>query len=306
MKKLYKEPLVHFLVLALGLFVLHSAVSHEDANADAKRIVVDQNSLLKFIQFRTKSFEVSTAKRQLESFSEVELKRLIDDYVREEALYREAQALGLARDDYVIKRRLIQKVDYIARGFAESFDKVTEDDIRDYFEKNQDDYYINPRITFTHVFYSNQSHGAAQAEKLAGRKLAELNGSGVSFYDAGKHGERFLYNLNYVERSKLFVGGQFGEAFASNVFALKPDEQTWRGPILSDHGAHLVLVKAKQAGYMPTLNEVYLRVAQEAQRAIVADRAKQATQQIVDSYDIDIVYEKPEEQVASLHQKADQ
>lgn len=126
MKSIHKEPLLHFLMLAIGLFFLHSAVSHNDDNDDLKRIVVNQDALLSFIQYRTKSFEPVTAQKQLESLSDEALERLVADYVREEALYREARSLGLDRDDYVIKRRQIQKINYIARGFAESTGEVTE------------------------------------------------------------------------------------------------------------------------------------------------------------------------------------
>ena len=176
-----KEPLFHFLVLAVGLFALHSVVSHEDSDADIKRIVVDQDNLLKFIQFRTKSFEVESAKSQLTSFSDEQLKKVIDEYIYEEALYREARALGLDRDDYVIKRRLVQKVDYIARGFAESFEQVTTEDINKYFEENKTDYFVEPRITFTHVYFSNESNGKDKARQLAEKKLAELNKNKASF-----------------------------------------------------------------------------------------------------------------------------
>ncbi|KPJ94908.1 MAG: hypothetical protein AMJ53_04145 [Gammaproteobacteria bacterium SG8_11] len=306
MKSLHKEPLLHFLVLAIGLFVLHSVVSHEDMNADAKRIVVDQNSLLNFIQYRTKSFEPMTAQKQLESLSDEALQKIIDDYVYEEALYREARTLGLDRDDYVIKRRLIQKVDYIARGFAVSFDEVSEEEIRKYFEENNNDYFVEPRVTFTHVFFSAERHGAAKARELAQRKLGELEKTKASFNDAAKYGERFLYGMNYVERSRLYVESHFGPEMTEQVFAVESDQTIWRGPFMSAHGAHLVMVTQKQGGYMPTLEEVYTRVAQEAQRAIVAERAKQATQQIVDSYDIDIVYHKSKERVASLNQQLKQ
>ena len=300
MKKLHKEPLLHFLVLAVGLFVLHSVVSHEDADANAKRIVVDQTHLLTFSQDRTKSFEPVTAQKQLDSLSGEALQKVINDYVREEALYREARSLGLDRDDYVIKRRLIQKVDYVARGFAESFNEVSEEDIQNYFAENKSDYYVEPRITFTHIFFSAERHGAEKAKTLAEQKLTELQHSKVSFNDAAKHGERFLYGMNYVERSQLYVESQFGTEMTKQVFAAEPNQALWQGPFMSTHGAHLVMITQKQPGYMPTLDEVYTRVAQEAQRAIVAERAQQATQQIVDSYDIDIVYEKQKEKVARL------
>ncbi len=302
LRSIYKEPLLHFLVLAVGLFALHSVVSHEDADADARRIVVDQDSLLRFIQYRTKSFETDTAQKQLASFTDEELDRVIDDYVREEALYREARSLGLDRDDYVIKRRLIQKVDYVARGFAETFGSMTDEDIRNYFEENMSDYYIEPRITFTHVFFSAERHGVAGARALAEQKLAELQETGATFNDAPKHGERFLYGMNYVERSGLYVESHFGADTAEQLFAIEPGQHAWQGPIMSGYGAHLVMVTQKQAGRMPLLDEVRDRVAQEARRAIITKRANEATQQIVDSYDIELVYEKPAEKLASFVQ----
>lgn len=300
MKSLFKEPLLHFLVLAIGIFVLHSAVSHDDVNADAKRIIVDQDSLMTFIQYRTKSFEPVTAKQQLESFSDEELKKVIDDYVREEALYREASTLGLHRDDYVIKRRLIQKIDFVSRGFAESFSEVTNEDIRKYFKENKNDYFIEPRITFTHVFFSAEIHGENEARMLAEQKLDELQRTHIEFHDASKHGERFLYGMNYVERSELFVESHFGPEMTNQLFDVEPNQEHWYGPFMSSHGAHLVMVTQKQPSRMPSLDEIRSRVEQEAKRALIEERSKEATQQILDSYEVDIVYEKPEEKLAIL------
>ena len=300
---LAKEPLLHFLILAVGLFALHSAVSHEDAEADVKRIVVDRDSLLTFIQYRTRSFEPETAQKQLDSLSEEELQKLIGDHVREEALYREARNLELDRDDYVIKRRLIQKVDYVARGFAESFGDVTAEDIEAYFAENRQDYFIEPRITFTHVFFNAERHGTEEAMRLAVQKLDELNRTNAVFHEASKHGERFLYGMNYVERSRFYVESHFGPEMAEQVFTLEPDRSAWHGPVASTHGAHLVMVTQKQPGRMPTLSEVQTRVAQEAQRALIAERARQATQQIVDSYVVDILYKMPQDELARAGQQ---
>ncbi len=300
LSKIYKEPLLHFLVLAIGLFVLHNVVSHEDENADIKRIVVDQDNLLKFIQYRTKSFEPVTAQQQLASFSDGDLKKVINEYVREEALYREAKTLGLDRDDYVIKRRLIQKIDYVARGFAESFGDISDEEIQNYFEKNKDDYYVEPRVTFTHVYFSANHHGMVKAKTLAEQKLMELKKEKATFKDATKHGERFLYGLNYVERSELYVESHFGKNLTDTIFSLDASESEWHGPIMSDHGAHLIMLIQKQPGYMPALEEVRHRVTQEAQRTLTLERARQATQQIVNSYEIDIVYKKPGKELAKV------
>ena len=103
-----------------------------------------------------------------------ELEKIITEFVREEALAREAKALGLDQNDYVIKRRLVQKVDYVARGFADAAFKVTEEDIRAYFEENRADFYIQPRITFTHVFFSSERNGIDNAEQLAAEAMIRL------------------------------------------------------------------------------------------------------------------------------------
>ena len=76
---------------------------------------------------------------------------LVDDFVREEALHREALALGMDANDYVIKQRLIQSIQFITNGFVTAAVDVSDDDVADYYEANKDDYYVDPYVTFTHV-----------------------------------------------------------------------------------------------------------------------------------------------------------
>ena len=112
-------------------------------------------------------------------------------YVREQALYREALSLGLDANDYIIKRRLIQKLDFISQGFAEAAIKLSAKEIEAYYTANKKAYYVQPSVTFTHVFFDAHKRGADQAAALARRGLAELNGKTVPFTDAPAHGDRF-------------------------------------------------------------------------------------------------------------------
>ena len=107
MTTLIKEPLVHFLAVGLGLFVLFEFVGGDDAAYDSKVINVDRDALLTFVQYRLRAFEPRIAAERLDGMSDEELDRLIGDYVREEALHREALALGMDKNDYIIKRRMI-------------------------------------------------------------------------------------------------------------------------------------------------------------------------------------------------------
>lgn len=291
MKSILRDPLLHFLFLAIGLFVLHDIVAHDDADANTRQIVVDRAALLNFIQYRTKSFDLEVAEQQLASLSSDELDQIINEFIREEAMAREARELGLDQNDYVIKRRLVQKVDYVARGFAAAAFKVTEDDIRAYFDENRSDFYVQPRITFTHVFFSTERHGQDAAEALAAEALTELRQARTRFEDAGQYGERFLYGLNYVNRSRILVESHLGSEFTDALFRVDPAKAEWSGPFQSEHGVHLVLVTAVQPGRDPSLEEVRPQVVQQASRALSERRARETAQKIVDAYDVDVVYD---------------
>ena len=107
--KFVKDPLAHFLALGLGLFLLFGMLNSDVGDPDdPNRIRVDRDASLSLIQHRAKTFQPETAEARLQSLSQEQLQLLIDDYVREEALYREALALGLNANDYIIKRRIIQ------------------------------------------------------------------------------------------------------------------------------------------------------------------------------------------------------
>lgn len=287
--KFLKDPLAHFLALGLGLFLLYAAINPGgDATGDPKRIVVDRDGLLTFVQYRTKVFQPELAAARLDAMSGDKLKRLIDDYVREEALHREAKALGLGESDYVIKRRMIQKIDFITQGFAEAVVKVSEDDLKAYYEANKGQYREQAFITFTHVFFDKKQRGPDETKALAGAKLAELRDGAVAFSDAPKHGERFPYGVNYVERTHDHVESHFGKPMTKALFELEPDDGAWRGPLVSPYGAHLVMVVKKQDARIPAFKEMRERVKADLTAERKKKQSEAAINAIVDSYSVDI------------------
>ena len=290
LRTILRDPLCHFLILAVGLFVVHGIVAHEDERADAREIVVDRDALLNFIQYRTKSFDREVAEGQLAAFTADELDQITSEFVREEAMAREARRLGLDVNDYVIKRRLVQKLDYVARGFVDSVIEVSEQDIKDYFEENKSDFAIQPRITFTHVFYSAERNGDDQAKQLAEAALEDIRKVNAGFEDAARYGERFLYGLNFIDRTKTLIRSQFGQAMTDFLFSLSPSARTWNGPIKSEHGHHVVLVTNVEPGRDPNLEEVRAQVEQQARRALGESRAREAAQEVVNAYEVHIQY----------------
>lgn len=286
MKGLLREPLLHFLAIGIGLFVLFDLVAPEDNNLDNKTIVVDRSALLTFLQFRSKAFNPEVAAARLDALGDAELQRLIDDYVREEALHREALALGMDQNDYVIKQRLIQSLQFITNGFVSAAVDVSDEEIAAYYEANRDDYYVDPYATFTHVYFSNDRHGREQARQLAEAKLAELNGANVPFSESTRHGERFLYNVNYVERTEDFVASHFSRAMAAAVFELDPDTEQWFGPFESAYGYHLVMLTKRTEGFYPPLENIEDTVREDALRVKLDEQNERAVRAIVDTYDV--------------------
>ena len=114
-----RDPLLHFLAAGLLIFGLFDVLSPDEADQRDDLILVDRAALLTFVQYRMRAFEPELAAARLDGLSDLERERLIADYVREEALHREALALGMDSGDYIIKRRLIQKVEFLAQGELE-------------------------------------------------------------------------------------------------------------------------------------------------------------------------------------------
>ena len=284
--------MLHFLLIGLGLFLIFDLVSGDRPDADQRVIVVDREALLTLLQFRIKAFEPGVAAARLDAMSEADLERLVDDYVREEALHREALALGMDANDYIIKRRLIQKVEFITNSFVDEAVQLTDADISAHYEKHLDEYFIEPFVTFTHVFFDGSSRGPDEIERLAATKLAELNERSVPFAESGRHGDRFLYHSNYVERTPEFVASHFGAEMAERVFELQPGAAEWHGPYRSPHGLHLVLVSKRQEGRVPGLAEIRDRVADDARREVVRTRNEEAIRRIVDGYEVQRTFER--------------
>jgi hypothetical protein len=286
MHKFLKDPLLHFLVIGIGLFVLFEVVSGGEAGYDRKVIEVNNDTLLNFLQFRTRAFEPSMAAARMGALDDEQLENLIGEFVREEALHREALALGMDQNDYIIKQRLIQSIEFITAGFAQAGIKLSDEDVESYYLDNRENYAIEPFATFTHVFFSTELHGKEEAKAQALGKLDEMNEQQVPFHEAPGHGDRFLYATNYVEREPGFVASHFGPQMAEAVFELQPNEIVWQGPFESPYGFHVILLTRKDAGRIPELTEVVDIVRYDAERDAINAQKDKAIQGIVDTYEV--------------------
>ena len=281
--RFFKDPLLHFLIVGAGLLYLGNTLSPPEA--DEEKIVVDRAALLEFIQYRSKAFEPVAAVSLLDSMDMQRRGELVSDYVEEEALFREAKKLGLETGDYVIKQRLVQKMSFMADASVDA-PPLSEEEIAAYYEANKANYYIEPSATFTHVFFNAKTRGENKAENDAARMTTTLNRQKAPFEDAVKHGDRFVFDTNYVERTYDYVAAQFGADAAKEIFKTDGPFNAWRGPIMSPYGAHVIDVAEVTPGRTPTLDEVRDRVIEDATRERKALLARKTIDGIVASYGV--------------------
>lgn len=251
MRRLLKDPLIHFLAAGGALFALLSVLAPPEAARDA--IIVDRDAILEFIQYRSKAFEPDGAAALLDAMTPAQQDALVADYVREEAMHREAKSLGLDAADYVIRQRLIQKIAFLNEGEAPR--PPDEAALRDYFKQNVDRYRSSPTATLSHVFVSAADQAPAAALAEAARLRLRLVAEKAGLADAVRYGDRFLFHTNYAERTEDYIRSQLGDAVGDAVFngVLKPG--VWSEPILSDYGAHLVMVAAVASSTTPTFEK---------------------------------------------------
>jgi len=256
--RLLREPLLHFLLLGAVLFVIFGRGGPEPS-AGGTEIVVTTTD----IQRIAAGFSATWQRPP----SENELQGAINDYIREEVLYRTGLSLGLDKDDTIVRRRIRQKMDF----FLE--DTVREPDgseLRAFFDANANKFRVEPRISFRQVFLSSKrSNPKADAEAL----LPQLVASGPNVEGGG---DPLLLPETFGLTPLSQINAQFGEGFAGELS--KVESGHWAGPLKSAYGFHLVLVTAIGPSQLPPFEEVRDAVQREwfaARRAAVRDEQYQ-------------------------------
>ncbi|MBB4640821.1 peptidyl-prolyl cis-trans isomerase [Rhizorhapis suberifaciens] len=284
--RLRREPLVWFLVAGVMLFGLHAVVSQGDDDAASRVIRVDRNGLLQFMQLRARSFNDRGATAMLGQMAPEEVSSLVDDMVREEAKYLEALRLGLDKDDYVMRRRLTQSLEYVADGAGADQPPQQEPALKHYYEANRARYTAEPSITFSHIFFSADAHGWDGAERMARQAQGGLNAGPDT--SAALAGDRYLYLKDYSERNPDLIESHFGKAFARNLFTLKADEKHWQGPLRSEQGYHLVRIVAKDEGRSLSFAEAKPMVAEDAAKDAAQGRRDAFVEALLKQFRVDV------------------
>ena len=245
-----REPLVHFLVIGVLLFVVFALVG-EDRRAAGNRIEITDADIDQLVAIFRKQWQRPPDPQELQG--------LIDSRVREEILYREALAMGLDKDDTIVRRRLAQKVEFL----MDDVSGVTEPDdvtLQAYYDKHAERYREPPRLSFTQIYFSTDRRGeqaAADANALLVRLRATRTGPG----QLPDEGDPIMLPRVYVDARTDGIARDFGGAFAEEVSGLQVKQ--WQGPVVSGYGLHLVYIDSRKQARLPPLDQVRSRVTND-------------------------------------------
>ena len=240
-----REPLLHFVVLGIALFAAYGYL-HRGANGvePSKQITLTLDDL-----------------RQLDTYFESQWHRqptpeefthMVENKVQEEVLYREALALGLDKEDTIVKRRMAQKMQFLAEDVAAAHEPTT-DELQSWYAKNGDRFAVPGRVSFRHLYFSPDRRGP-RARDDAAKAAERLAGEPEDSKLAASLADPFMFQDYYGDRTAEQLAREFGPPFAQAVARLAPG--SWQGPIESGYGWHLVFVDTAVPGRTPAFEEV--------------------------------------------------
>jgi hypothetical protein len=247
--RVLREPLVHFLALALLVFAAYHFLTSAVSESKNDRIIVTTAKMAQLSARFSQAWQRPPTTR--------ELKGLIDEQVREEIYVREATALGLDKDDTVIRRRLRQKIELLVDAGAEVL-APTDAELEAYLEAHPEKFVDQLAMSFQQVFFNTrwQGTGIGDAVNSALRTLASNPET-----DAAALGDATLLPTQMPLTNISAIGHIFGVEFADAIGRAKVG--VWTGPITSAYGVHVVRLSERQESRSPALGEVRDAVVRE-------------------------------------------
>jgi len=251
LSRLIREPLLQFLLLGSGIYALYFLYGEPTPQQQDRTIVITTDYV--------NSLSSSFAKRWNRPPTNEELSGLVSEYIRESLLYREALAMGLDKDDHIIRRRLAQKLEFLTNDLVKL---APPDDavLQQYLEDNLDIFRSSDLLSFTQIFIDPDKRGDSALPYVA-NLLVELQDAGKPTKETYERGDRFMLQSVFNNAPYREIQRQMGQEFTNSVMQLEPGR--WHGPVLSGYGIHLVYVSGHSAASDPLLADVRDKVQTE-------------------------------------------
>jgi hypothetical protein len=282
MKRILREPLLHFLLLGASIFAAYGLIS-KPGSAEPGKVVISAGQVAAMAEGFTRTWRRPPTREEIEG--------LIRDQVQEEVYCREAMALGLDRDDTIIRRRLRQKMEFVTDDVA-ALAEPSADELNAFLKAHADMFGVQPQFTFSQVYLNPERHGESLARDMT-QLLTQLRQAGGEA-DLSQLGDSFLLEHKFHSLPASEVGKQFGEKFAAKLGELSPGQ--WQGPVESGYGVHLVWISDRTEGRVPALAEVRDAVRREWANTRRLEANEKFYQELLKRYVVTIERPSPAEE----------
>ena len=252
--RLFKEPLIQFLLIGACIYGAYGLFAPPEESDLDTTVVVDANRINGFVAQWSSRWNRPPTKEELDG--------LVNSYVREEILYRQAVAMGLDEDDPVTRRRMAQRLEFLTSDLALVVEP-DEAELERYFQDNIDQFRAPDLISFIQVFFDPDARDDNTLDD-ANEVLAELKTAGVPNPETLQAGDSFMLPGYFESATELEVRKRLGGGFTESLIELEPG--VWHGPVLSGFGVHLVYVFEKVQASTPVLADVRPQVLEAWQR----------------------------------------
>ena len=231
--------IIVFFLIGLLIFILDVAFNSEQ---DSKDIYISDQELTSLLS----AWQSQVGRPP----NDEEIVNIINNFVQEEILYREALLLNLDEEDRIIKRRLAQKITFLKQETVP--EDPSQEELKGFFAQNKDNYYVPATYSFSHHYFSKES----SAKERATKAFYDYQTNGVEL-----KGDPFFLGKNFYQNSANEIKKNFGELFFSTIKNLSINE--WSGPHESTFGYHIIILKEVKTGFSPPLEKVLIKVQQD-------------------------------------------
>jgi hypothetical protein len=262
-RRWWREPLIHFLAIGALLFL----VFHWRGGSGSSRIVITPGQIDALGAAFTRTWQRPP--------TEQELKGQVDEYVREEIATREAMNLGLDRDDTVIRRRLRQKLEFLAEDTLDAA-PPSDAELQAWLDAHPESFRVDPEVAFRQVYFNPERRGASIEGDV--RRVREQLSREKPDVALDALGDSLMLPVDVAQATRTDLAQQFGHEFADAVVNLEVGR--WAGPVRSGYGVHLVFVRERQDGRVLSLAEVRTQV----ERDFTADRRRRQLEAMYEGF----------------------
>lgn len=247
MRRIFREPLVHFLLL--GGLIFFTATYFNNKKRIAEQTIVISNekigNIVRLYQVQTGNFPTKT-----------QLDAMIEDYIKEEVYYRESVKTGLDKEDEIIRRRLSQKMEFLQSDLS-VVPPPAKKQLQDFYLSHLSQFRDSSTVSFTHIFFSSDKTGVANAQERA-RQVRKTLEENHSQRDPAM-GDPFSLQYDYADINKLDVIQLFGNKPMKDSLFESPLKK-WIGPVESGYGWHLLFILERKKSIIPSFESVLEKV----------------------------------------------